>query len=279
MKTEPVHIRPFIYLQCFLLARLIESSSLGSASPLLISSTVGNQAVLPCSWRKRLESMTSTCYVQWARVTGTVFERRGSDKWEADAFENRLEVPEETLRSGNCSLIIKDVQIGDTGTYESFMVVKLTDQQTKVFIQGIKLLVFDHKSRQTLAPGEDLLLELHTSHSLAVSFQHRDKSESSDLWVKGQQNNSPRLVYDPLKNQLTLKNLSYSDEGTYKVLDKQGLAISTMKLTIEERTKALKVQQPVEKDAASDAADRSSRSALLSASLLLVSFRFSHLFW
>lgn len=105
---------------------------------------VGNEAVLPCSWKSRLPEVDlPTCHIQWATPVDTVFELRGEQKWEAEEFKGRVEVPEERLGSGDCSLIIRDVQIGDTGRYESFMVVDgARSKKTRVFIQGIKLSVF-----------------------------------------------------------------------------------------------------------------------------------------
>lgn len=55
--------------------------------------------------------------------------------------------------------------------------------------------------------------------------------EWSDLWMRGD-TNSERLDKHPHKEQLTIKNLQKSDEGLYKVLDKQGLAISTVQLSL-----------------------------------------------
>ena len=109
-----------------------------------ITTKVGNQAVLPCSWKSRLgEEALPTCHIQWATPVDTVFELRGEQKYEAEEFKGRVEVPEERLGSGDCSLIISDVQIGDTGRYESFMVVDgARTKKTRVFIQSIKLSVF-----------------------------------------------------------------------------------------------------------------------------------------
>lgn len=124
---------------------LPDSSSLSSITPIQsVTSKVGNQAVLPCSWKSRLgEVARSDCHIQWKTPVDTVFELRGQQKWEAEEFEGRVEVPEERLGSGDCSLVINDVQIGDTGRYESFMVVDgVRSTKTKVFIQGVKLSVF-----------------------------------------------------------------------------------------------------------------------------------------
>lgn len=100
--------------------------------------------VLPCSWKQRLgEVALPACHVQWTTPADTVFELRGEQKWQAEEYEGRVEVPEEKLGSGDCSLIISDVQIGDTGRYESFMVVDgARSTKTRVFIQSVKLSVF-----------------------------------------------------------------------------------------------------------------------------------------
>lgn len=52
-------------------------------------------------------------------------------------------------------------------------------------------------------------------------------------------NNSQRLEKHPLKEQLTMKGLEKSDEGLYKVLDRQGLAVSSVQLSVEPRDSSL----------------------------------------
>ncbi|KAI3358244.1 hypothetical protein L3Q82_003238 [Scortum barcoo] len=227
----------FIQLHCLLVGSLVDSSSLSSAAQTRsIVSRVGNQAVLPCSWKSRVgEVPRSDCHIQWKTPMDTVFELRGDNTWEAEEFKGRVEVPEDRLGSGDCSLIIRDVQIRDTGRYESFMVVDgVRSTKTRVFIQSVKLSVFDHKSLQSRGPGEDLVLDLYTPHSVRVVFQGRNSSEWSGVWMRGDRN-SPRLHKDPLKEQLTIRNLKSSDDGTYKVLDELGLAVSTVQLSVEER--------------------------------------------
>uniref|UniRef100_A0A671TIU6 Uncharacterized LOC115577316 n=1 Tax=Sparus aurata TaxID=8175 RepID=A0A671TIU6_SPAAU len=203
-------------LLCFLLGGSVDSSSSVTQLQSVIT-RVGNEAVLPCSWKSRLPEVDlPTCHIQWATPVDTVFELRGEQKWEAEEFKGRVEVPEERLGSGDCSLIIRDVQIGDTGRYESFMVVDgARSKKTRVFIQGIKLSVFDHKSLQSRAPGEDLVLDLYTRHSFRVVFQDRNSSQWSDLWMRGDED-SERLEKNPHREQLTMRKLTSSDEGTYK---------------------------------------------------------------
>ncbi|XP_073319081.1 galectin 17 isoform X2 [Pagrus major] len=275
----------FSLLPCFLVGSLVDSSSPSSINLPSVTSKVGNQAVLPCSWKSLGVEAPSTCHIQWATPADTVFEVRGQQKWEAEEFEGRVEVPEERLGSGDCSLIISDVQIGDTGRYESFMVVDgARSKKTRKFIQSVKLFVFDHKSLQSRAPGEDLVLDLYTRHSIRVVFQGRNSSQWSDLWMRDDED-SERLQKHPHREQLTMKKLTSSDEGTYKVLDQHGLAVSTVQLSVEgerptappESSTAHRLQQNRENEAAAGDAAKSSSSALLLLSALITTFTFLHL--
>lgn len=265
----------FILLHCFLFGSLVDSSPLSSAASFLsITSTVGKQVVLPCSWKSRLGQVDPpACHIQWKTPDSTVFEQWGKMKWQAVEFQGRVEVPEDRLGSGDCSLIINDVQIKDTGRYESFMVVNgVMSEKTRVFIQSVKLSVFDHKSLQSRAPGEDLVLDLYTSHSVRVVFQGRNSSEWSVLWMR-EDKDSQRLEKHPVNEQLTIKRLKRSDDGIYKVLDELGLAVSTVQLSVEEKSTAQRVQEVTENQALADDAAKSSCSALLVLSVLVLNLQ------
>ncbi|XP_037831637.1 galectin 17 isoform X2 [Kryptolebias marmoratus] len=249
--------RLFILLQCFLAGCLVDDSALPSgALPLSIMSTVGSQAVLPCSWKSsQAGAGPSDCHVQWVSTPVTVFERHGEDRWQAEEYRGRLEVPQEKLGSGDCSLIINDVQIEDTGRYESFVVVDdARSKKVRVPVQSVKLIVTDNKSWDSRHPGEDFVLELRTRRSFTVVFQRRNSSEWLDLWERGDKN-SERLEKHPLLEQLTVKKLMSSDEGTYKVLDENGYAVSTVQLSV------------------TDDAAKSSCSALLIICVCVLSFQ------
>ncbi|XP_060916046.1 galectin 17 isoform X1 [Labrus mixtus] len=288
MKTT-THKWFFRHLLCFLVGTLVDSSSLPpSTLPRPVNTKVGEQVVLPCSWKSRLGEMEMelpACHIQWKNPANTVFEQLGQRKFEAPGFEGRVGVLEERLGSGDCSLIIRDVQIMDMGRYESFMVVDgAWSTKTRVFIQSVKLLVSDHKSLQTRAPGEDLVLDLHTSHSVRVIFQGRNSSDWTDLWMKDDEN-SQGLEKHPLREQLTIKSLKLSDEGLYKVLDEHGLAVSTVKLSVEGETPTLppeganshKLPQTQDNQQPTDGASTHSFSALLLLSVLVTSFQSLHL--
>ncbi|XP_075900190.1 galectin 17 [Nelusetta ayraudi] len=231
-----------IIMALLLICRLFDSSPLSQS----IQSKVGHRTVLPCDWRPRLQVALPSCHVQWLHQVDTVLEHWGHSKYQAPEYQKRLEVrEEEKLEAGDCSLIINDVQMGDAGRYESFMVVdRAPSEKTRVFIHSVRLLVFDHKSQEVRAPGENLELQLYTRHSVRVIFQSsRNSSQWTNLWVRPgeeeeteQQQYQHRVVKDPLKEQLTIRRLMEDDEGTYKVLDLQGLAISTTQLSVKERS-------------------------------------------
>uniref|UniRef100_A0A8C7WTY7 Immunoglobulin V-set domain-containing protein n=1 Tax=Oryzias sinensis TaxID=183150 RepID=A0A8C7WTY7_9TELE len=203
--------------------------------PVTVVSTVGSEVVLPCCWKSQLdEAANSIHHIQWVTPPHTVFEQRGEEKWQAAEFGGRLRILEERLGSGDCSLVIKDVQIRDTGKYESFMVVEaVRSKRTRVFLQSVKLSVTDNKSWQSHRPGEDFVIDLWTPYSLTVVFLGKNSSEWSLLWMKEDEQTSERLEKSPRGDKLTLKNLQFSDEGIYKVLDEQGVSVSTIQLSVE----------------------------------------------
>ncbi|XP_037548969.1 galectin 17 [Nematolebias whitei] len=244
-----------------------------AAQPLSIMSTAGSQVVLPCSWKPhQAEVGPSSCHVQWVSPPFTVFEQNSEDKWQQERFDGRLEVPTVKLQAGDCSLIIKDAQIEDTGRYESFMVVGgARSMKTRVFIQSVKLSVTDNKSWDSHHPGEDFVLELHTRLSFTVVFQGRNNSAWQELWKRGDEN-SERVEKHPVLEQLTIKKLRRSDEGIYKVLNENGLSVSTVQLSVTENSPSFSAHRKQENVPTGEAA-KSSCSALLIVSLLVLSFQ------
>ncbi|CAB1351103.1 unnamed protein product [Coregonus sp. 'balchen'] len=188
------------------------------------------QAILPCKWKSQLENIP-VCHVQWQTPDETVFEQKGEQRWQASEFEGRVEVPEEKLWEGDCSLILRDVQFGDVGLYESFMVVDRARMKRRVFIQSVQLSVHDHKSKQSLRVGGNLTLKLHTPQAMRVVFQGRNSTELTVLWIRGEEDN--RGCLEEAERLVVLKGLRMDDCGTYKVLDSHGLSVSTVELTVE----------------------------------------------
>uniref|UniRef100_A0A3B1IWB8 Immunoglobulin V-set domain-containing protein n=1 Tax=Astyanax mexicanus TaxID=7994 RepID=A0A3B1IWB8_ASTMX len=86
---------------------------------------VGRSAVLPCNWRTKLDDLANdqSPHIEWRTISKTVFERRGKEHYEGEGYKGRVDVPEDKLKKGNCSLVLNDVKAEDAGVYESYLLV------------------------------------------------------------------------------------------------------------------------------------------------------------
>ncbi|XP_047675954.1 uncharacterized protein LOC125145772 [Tachysurus fulvidraco] len=140
--------------------------SLLSAADIPVSGHVGSTAVLPCE----LQTVdTETPYIRWTIDTETVFERRGKETYEGEGYEGRVDVPEEELRKGNCSLVLKHLKLTDTADYMSYEMrgtrrsnrlkrsngLKRSNRLKRSETPKIKLISCVHLSVNELPPKED----------------------------------------------------------------------------------------------------------------------------
>ncbi|KAM9496885.1 uncharacterized protein Hap1MRO34_002948 [Clarias gariepinus] len=110
-----------------------------SAEPeISVSGPVGSTAVLPC----QLTSVdTDRLYITWNTESEIVFERVGVDSYQDEGYEGRVDVPVEELRKGNCSLVLSNLILTDTGVYTSYQTVRHTKRGT-VLITSVNLTVY-----------------------------------------------------------------------------------------------------------------------------------------
>lgn len=109
-------------------------------------SGVGAEAVLPCEWDSHKGKSSTAPYIQWQTLTDIVFERMGPAHFQAEAYQNRAEVPEGVLAKGNCSLHLSDIRFSDAGIYECYLVVTKTGNKRRIFIQSVQLSVLGEDS-------------------------------------------------------------------------------------------------------------------------------------
>ncbi|XP_053092698.1 butyrophilin subfamily 1 member A1 [Pangasianodon hypophthalmus] len=102
-----------------------------------ISAQVGSTVVLPCEWS---DLSIQTPHVQWYIDSEIVFERKGKDSLQGERYEGRVDVPEDELLKGNCSLVLKNFSATDAAVYRSSMVVK---QKNRKLVQKVKLSVYE----------------------------------------------------------------------------------------------------------------------------------------
>ncbi|XP_049329134.1 uncharacterized protein LOC125790068 isoform X1 [Astyanax mexicanus] len=207
-------------------------------------SGVGLQAVLPCTWGTQVSDRPRSPYIQWETLTHTVFERMGERMFQGESFRNRVDVPLEILDEGNCSLFFRDVQFSDAGIYESYLVVGENQVQRRIFLQSVQLLVFDHKLEQRVEAGKDLVLDLYTAHAHTLVFESVITPGWAELWQRGKARNRDSRLQEN-EDSLVIRGVQPGDSGTYRVVDSDGLALSTVKITVTDPvpTKSTVVQE------------------------------------
>ncbi|MCI4381435.1 hypothetical protein PGIGA_G00251560 [Pangasianodon gigas] len=104
-------------------------SLLSAEAEITVSGQVGSTAVLPCE----LQSVgTETPHIRWRIKSKIVFERLGEDTYQAEGYEGRVDVPEEELRKGNCSLVLHNLTLTDEDVYTSYQTVRRTKRSDAV---------------------------------------------------------------------------------------------------------------------------------------------------
>uniref|UniRef100_A0A4W4E5H2 Galectin 17 n=1 Tax=Electrophorus electricus TaxID=8005 RepID=A0A4W4E5H2_ELEEL len=194
-------------------------------------SEVGRQAVLPCSCRTYVSPTAQAPYILWQTVSHTVFERMGKDSVQGESYENRADVPMEMLAEGNCSLILSDVRFRDAGIYESYLVVGQSRVKNQILIHSVRLAVVDHKHIQSVESGKDLILDLYTNQAKMLVFQQEGTPEWRVLWQRGQDSGGERWV-EERGRKLVVREVVTSNSGTYRVVDEEGLTLSTVKVSV-----------------------------------------------
>ncbi|KAK2834051.1 hypothetical protein Q7C36_014752 [Tachysurus vachellii] len=121
-----------------------------SVYALQISAPVGSTVVLLCNWS---HLSIKTPHVQWFIDSETVFERKGKDSYQGEGYEGRVDVPEDELLKGNCSLVMKNISVNDTRIYRSYMLMK--DTQESVLVQKVKLSVVEVSVNERGSSSED----------------------------------------------------------------------------------------------------------------------------
>ncbi|KAF5879922.1 uncharacterized protein DAT39_023577, partial [Clarias magur] len=111
---------------------------------LQISAAVGSTVVLPCEWR---DLSIKTPHVKWYNGSEIVFERQGKETHQGKAYEGRVDVPEDELLKGNCSLVLKNFSVTDAAVYTSSML--MNDTENLILVQRVKLSVNDKPETQS----------------------------------------------------------------------------------------------------------------------------------
>ncbi|XP_061109376.1 uncharacterized protein LOC133136140 isoform X2 [Conger conger] len=269
---RPLSVWSWASVQCLLLQSLINLSA-SDPSNIDVFSQVGQEVMLPCHCRSTIDPAKASKhpYLWWETPMESVFELEGPLRFEAPKYRGRVDVRLQGFEEeGNCSLLLQAVRFSDAGLYESFV---QAGGRRRRFVRSVELNVRDHKDSKTLAEGERLHLKLHTTQDVTVVFRGKD-GKAGEIWrrwgegegkaVGGRQG---RLV--EREGALILSEVKLEDSGTYRVLDPQGLAVSTLLLTVEPEAEPM---QPAEREDAHSSAGRASSTSPIISALMLFSY-------
>ncbi|KAI5100988.1 hypothetical protein C0J45_9974 [Silurus meridionalis] len=93
-----------------------------------VSGEEGSTAVLNC----KLEHVDAETYIRWRTESEIVFERKGKSSYQADGYKDRVDVPEEELRKGNCSLVLRNLTLNDKKVYICSYKVRVYKRDTRI---------------------------------------------------------------------------------------------------------------------------------------------------
>lgn len=94
----------------------------------------------------------------------------------------------------------------------------------------------DHKSTQSVEVGNNLTLDLYTHQAETVVFQNSNSTEWRELWQRQRGREVLRPWVEERNGQLVIRSVTKSDEGMYKVMDGEGLALSTVRVFVTGNT-------------------------------------------
>ncbi|XP_034163435.2 programmed cell death 1 ligand 1-like [Pangasianodon hypophthalmus] len=127
-----------ICILCFIM--YVDSPSVDSQ--ITVPAREGNTAVLPC---KLHVTTAQALHVSWSIGDEVVFERCGEETFQRSGYEDRVDVPEEELLKGNCSLVLKNIRNTDQGIYTCSLMTghrKRSAMTNKDFIQSVTLQLY-----------------------------------------------------------------------------------------------------------------------------------------
>lgn len=106
----------------------------GVLSAARVSGEVSSTVVLPCT----LKVPSDSSYIRWS-TDKDIFERSGKEWLVGEGYEGRVDVPEDKLLTGDCSLVLHNLTIADKGVYKSYQTVRRTKRSALVSEKWVQL--------------------------------------------------------------------------------------------------------------------------------------------
>ncbi|XP_067380644.1 V-set and immunoglobulin domain-containing protein 1-like [Channa argus] len=191
-----------------------------------------NSPILVIEWRRRFQNISD--------VVSVYRDGQSDPDVEHPSYINRVELKDKQMKDGDVSLILKNLEIQDTGTYECRVIQGETDEGKRTETNCIiNLMVFQPVQNITARPGENVSLSCSVhknSPILVIEWRRRFQNISDVVSVYRDEQSDPEQQHpfyiDGVEQKdkqmkdgdvsLILKNLEIQDTGTYECRVIQG---------------------------------------------------------
>ncbi|XP_026103856.1 uncharacterized protein LOC113075370 [Carassius auratus] len=172
----------------------------------------GDSVILPCEFGAR---QISHFYLSsWSK---TIY---GCENEECESENGRV------FKQGNCDVVIKDLSFSDAGKY----VLRIYYNNAQSMLERLTLEYYLHiQDEISVKMGEELKLDVLLTDTEKVVHQNKMSSEWTVVWERRAGVRSDRLTVRD--GNLTINELTVTDEGIYQVLDFDDEILITVTVT------------------------------------------------
>ncbi|XP_066543195.1 uncharacterized protein LOC136711099 isoform X2 [Amia ocellicauda] len=204
-----------------------------SSDPVSVSVRVGDFVTLPCDGSAYRGTPIEQLYIKWQTVDQDVCEFSGSRLYPGPGFENRTEFPLERIRQGDFSLTFQHTLFTDEEIYECLCE---GDANQAVHLGKVDLTITGREESSSLSYGQPLTLRLYSRAAVTVWFNPAGAGASLPVCAVEGGTVTPDPAYGSRvsgqEQEVTLSALTFTDQGSYTVLDSQSRTISTVNVTV-----------------------------------------------
>ncbi|XP_066543160.1 uncharacterized protein LOC136711083 [Amia ocellicauda] len=212
-----------------------------TADPVTVSVRVGDSVTLPCDGSACRGTPVEQLYIKWQTVDQDVYVFRRGTVHPGPGFENRAEVPLESIRQGDFSLTLQHTLLSDGEIYECFCEGQ---RKQDAFLGDVSLTITGREESSSVSYGQPLSLRLYSRAAVTVRFNPAGAGASLPVCAVEGGTVTPDPAYVPRvsgqEQEVTLSALTFTDQGSYTVLDsKSRQTISTVAVTVTAHRDAL----------------------------------------
>ncbi|XP_069054673.1 uncharacterized protein [Lepisosteus oculatus] len=204
--------------------------------PLSVVVKYGGSVILPCKGNSMAVPF-KLIHFRWdTDKDDPVLEFFSEVVYPGAGFETAAEISRELIGQGDFSLTVHNVTFAQEHIYECRYIDL---DHTRKFLGEVRLSVTGHEENVTVTDGHPLNIPLYTRETVKVQFAPEGSGVSVLVCAVEKSSVTPVQLYKPRVSiqdkTLQLSGVSFSDQGSYTVLDlRADRIISTVKVHVED---------------------------------------------